>query len=202
MLNFCEKLFDSGLASPFTNEYKCTINEFGTWLRDQNVSVTKDPEYISNCNGATSLPMAEDQFDSCIIAWSELTGNKNVLSKGGKVTILRTEVKTDVKWDAPFIKMEEYWKRFENYMEAEREIAPGGVNGMFQSSSPFWWYDTNVSMLQTAIGAALIAIGFASIIALLSSRSLFLSLFAIISITYVLAATTSSLVGFGWSLGL
>lgn len=202
IVDFCDKLFDTEIAFPLNNEYECPINEFDSWLRNQTDSTSKDEAYVSYCNSATSLPMAEDQFDSCMIAWSQATKNKNVLAKNGKVSILRTRIKHTVNWNVPFVEMDDFWKSFEAFMVKERETAPMGVNKMFHASYAFWWYDTNFSMLQTAIGAALIAIAFAGIIVLISSRSFRLSVFSAFCITYVLVATTASLVGLGWDLGL
>ena len=202
LMDFCDKLFETEIASPLNNEYECPMNEFDSWLRNQTGSTSQDEAYMSYCNSATSLPMAEDQFDACMIAWSRATRNKNVLAKKGKVSILRTRIKHAVSWDVPFAQMDDFWKQFEAFMVKEREIAPMGVNKMFHASEAFWWYDTNLSMLQTAIGAAMIAIAFAGIIVLMSSRSFRLSVFAALCITYVLAATTASLVGLGWDLGL
>ncbi len=98
--------------------------------------------------------------------------------------------------------MGQFWNAFEDWLSGERSIAPESVNKMFHTSGAFWFYDTNVSMLQTAIGAAAIAIAFSAIVVLLASRSVMLTIFSASCITYVLAATTASLVGFGWSLGL
>lgn len=97
--------------------------------------------------------------------------------------------------------MDKFWNSFEDWLSNERSNAPSSVNKMFHTSGAFWWYDTNISMLNTAIGAAGIAIGFSTIVVLLASRSPSLTLFSAICITYVLAATTASLVGFGWNLG-
>jgi len=55
--------------------------------------------------------------------------------------------------------------------------------------------------LNTALGAAAIAIAFSAVIVLISSRSLILTLFSGACIIYVLAAATASLVGLGWELG-
>lgn len=62
-------------------------------------------------------------------------------------------------------------------------------------------YDTNGRMLQTAYGAAAIALGAAGIVVLLSSRSFVLTIFSIFTIGYVLTSTTAMLVASGWTLG-
>jgi predicted RND superfamily exporter protein len=60
---------------------------------------------------------------------------------------------------------------------------------------------TTGKMLQTAFGAAGIALGFSGIVVLVSSRSFMLTLFSIVTIGYVLTATTALLVAAGWTLG-
>lgn len=202
LLGFCDRLFDTDIAQPLNTEYLCPINEFDAWLKNQSSSTNKTEAYTNNCNNAMEIPMSENDFDNCIISWSELTKNKNILEKQGKVKIIRLRVKNGVSWDSPFAVMDEFWNRFEKFLEGERSIAPATTNKMFHTAGAYWWYDTNISMLQTAIGACIIAIIFSTVIVLISSRSVTLTIFSTICITYVLAATTSSLVGFGWSLGL
>ena len=204
LVGFCDKLFEQSFVSPKDLDYQCPINAFDDWL--QNQSNSSEPfqteEYISNCNKATSLPMAQEDFHPCMVAWSQLEEEDNVLSKRGKVKIIRMRTQNSVGWDAPFSEMNTFWNEYEDWLSNERSTAPAGVNSMFHTSGAFWWYDTNISMLRTAISAAGIAIAFSAVVVLFSSRSLSLTLFSAMCITYVLAATTASLVGFGWELGL
>jgi hypothetical protein len=201
LLGFCDKIFSTDLVTS-NPEYRCPINIFDDWLRVQSASSDPNQEYVSNCNSADALPMSEDDFDACFISWSEMTNEINVLEKRGEIKILQIPIKTQVNWDAPFTVMDSFWNNLEDWMSNERANAPAGVDGMFHTSGAFWWYDTNKSMLRTAIVAAGIAIGFSAIVVLISSRSPALTLFSGLCVTYVLAATTSSLVGFGWDLGL
>lgn len=201
LVGFCDRLFATDLADPINNEYKCPINEFDGWLRNQTASSIQNGAYSANCNNADSLPMNEGDFSPCFVAWSKLTGEKNVLDNQGVLKILRIRLLMAIEWDAPFAVMDKFWNSFEDWMRNERSIAPEGVNNMFHTSASFWWYDTNTSMLGTAISAALIAVAFSAVVVLISSRSFALMLFSGICVTYVLAATTSSLVGFGWDLG-
>lgn len=201
LLGFCDDLFEQSFVSPKDPQYQCPINTFDSWLRNQTVSSDPTDQYTSNCNSATSLPMAQDDFHPCIYAWSQLTNEKNVLSKRGKVKIIRLRTLNSVGWDAPFSEMDKFWTTYENYLTNVRSTAPAGLDGVFHTSGAFWWYDTNISMLETAIGAAAIAITFSAIVVLFSSRSPSLTLFSAMCIIYVLSATTASLVGFGWELG-
>ena len=189
LLSFCERLFDNdvGLALPLSPAIQCPINEFDAWLRNESALPNPSTTYISNCNGASSVPVPEEDFDSCIISWSELHENKSVLEKLGKVMIIRLDFFNDISWDAPFTEMSKFWKRFEVFMQEERAAAPPTANNMFQTAGAYWWYDTNASVIETAISACIIAVVFSTIIVFVSSRSLALTVFATLSITYVLA---------------
>jgi 5-methyltetrahydrofolate--homocysteine methyltransferase len=56
-------------------------------------------------------------------------------------------------------------------------------------------------MLSTAYGGAGIALATAAIVVLISTRSFLLTIYSIITIVYIIAATTAMLVATGWTLG-
>jgi len=201
LLEFCDNLFAEAFASSAEPGVKCHINIFDDWLKEQASSDTQVDAYLSHCNNADSLPMSEDDFEPCFIAWSLLAEEKDVLANGNKINVLQIKMTLNVAWTAPYTEMNEFWNNLENWIIEQNKIAPPGLNNMYTTAPAFWWYDTNGSMLQTAIGAAGIAIAFSAFVVLFSSRSLPLTMLSCLSILYVLAATTASLVGFGWSLG-
>ena len=158
--------------------------------------------YLNYCDNASKLPMDETKFDRCFTGWSQAVNDESVLSKLGEVTILEIEAVSVARFDNPYDILDAEWNKIEDWLSNERASAPEGVNKMYHSSPTFWWYDTNGQMLSTAIGAALITIGFSAFIVLLASRSFVLTLFSVSCIIYVLTATTASLNGLGWDLGL
>lgn len=116
--------------------------------------------------------------------------------------IIEVRAKSDVAYDAPFDDLKDEWNSYETWLDNERSsTAPSGVNQVFHSDIAFWWYDTNRQMMQTAYGSAAIALTCASLVFFISSRSFVLTLFAAVSISYVLVAATACLVGLGWELG-
>ena len=157
---------------------------------------------MNYCDNASKLPMDETKFDRCFTGWSQAVNDESVLSKLGEVTILEIEAVSVARFDNPYDILDAEWNKIEDWLSNERASALEGVNKMYHSSPTFWWYDTNGQMLSTAIGAALITIGFSAFIVLLASRSFVLTLFSVSCIIYVLAATTASLNGLGWDLGL
>lgn len=102
LLNFCDRLFASDVANSPSPDYLCPINKFDAWLMSESASAAPSDEYISNCNSAGHLPMPEEDFHPCMVSWSKLANESNVLSKLGKVKIIRFRTLNTVPWDAPF----------------------------------------------------------------------------------------------------
>jgi len=177
------------------------MNLFDSWLQEQSLSETPTEAYAQNCNGASAVPVPTDVFDPCMISWSKLTDNKYVLQTGGRVKIMEIRTQSDIVFDSPFDELEDEWTKYEAWMDNERSIAPRGSNQMFNSDLAYWWFDTNQQMLKTAYGAAGIALVCAAVVVFVSSRSFVLTLFAGVSIIYVLVATTACLIALGWELG-
>lgn len=201
--DFCPKLFKNDFASPPYTGYECPINAFDSWLGEQSnfIATEQADAYKNNCAESSKLPVAENVFDPCIIAWSKLVDNTDVLAQNGKVRILLVGSKASIDFRQPIPRIRAEWDSYEDFLKADREIAPAGLQNHFHVSQLWWWMDTNVQMFRTAIGAAGIAIAFSAVIVLISSRSLMLMLFSEICIIYVLAAATAMLVGIGWELG-
>jgi len=201
LLSFCERLYANDFASSPRSSYLCPINQFDEWLKDQSSSDDPSDAYTQNCAGTSSVPVASDIFDPCMISWSKLVNETSVLSTEGRVKIMEVRSQTGVFYDSPFSELKKEWDDYEAWLQNERSTAPAGVNQQFHSDVSFWWYDTNRQMLRTAYGAAGIALLCAAVVLFVSSKSFILTLFAGLSILYVLLAATASLVGLGWELG-
>lgn len=198
MKGFCERFFALDFTTKQYAEYECAINSFDTWLGEQSASSTPDSIYTENCNSATAVPLPESDFNPCIIAWSQSVGNRDVLQQNGTVRIIIVEALANIDFRSAISDIDAEWNKYENLRTSEMKEAPFS----FLHVSPmWWWFDTNQQMLSTAVGAALIAIAFSGVVVLFSSRSLVLTLFSGVCITYVLAATTATLVSMGWELG-
>ena len=173
------------------------MQEFNKWLGQESTSETPTEAYTNNCSGASAVPVPSDVFDPCIISWSQLTNNVAVLQTDGRVKIMELQSRSNVVYDSPFADLKDEFNLYENWLAEERNIAPTGVNQMYHSDLTFWWFDTNQQMLRTAYGAAGIALVCVACVVFVSSRSFVLTLFAAISILYVLVAATACLVSIG-----
>jgi len=125
-----------------------------------------------------------------------------VLQDGGKVKIILNRFQSRVRYDSPFADLDREWNAIESWMNEQSAVAPVAVSNMYFSSDDFWWMDTNQNILNTAYGAAAIALAAAALVILFSSRSFVLTLFAVFTIGFILTSVTAMLVAAGWTLGL
>lgn len=200
-LNVCDKLFEGGFTNKVSDDYECPMKAFDKWLVKQSNSTSPSNEY-KHCKGASSVPVPPDVFDSCMIAWSKLVKNMDVLQNQGLVKVMMIQAGSNTTFSYPFYEQTQEWHNLESWLEKEKEIAPDGVRNFFFSTYDFWFMDTLKNMMSSAKKSAGIAMACASIMIVLTSRSLVLMLFSTIAIAYVLLASTACLVHMGWTLGL
>ena len=179
------------------------MTKFGLWLEEQSqlTSDEQDIIYQNYCNGADSIPMSQDTFDSCIIPWAKSNGEVSVLSYQGKVQIIFFPFASRVRFDSSYADLDDEWNLIEDWVEDKLQSAPDGVDKGYFTSFDFWWYDTNGQMISAASGAAGVALACAAAVILFSSRSLVITFFSTLTIVYSLASVTSMLVAMGWTLG-
>jgi hypothetical protein len=143
LLQFCDDLFDEEFASPASSNLTCAMKDFDDWLGVQSAKAAADAAYSQNCGNAAALPMAPDNFHSCMTEWAQQVGDKSVLSRNGRVTIITLPFNSRVRYDDNYDKLDDEWKLIEDWMKGQTEKAPDGVNRAYFSSEDFWWYDTN-----------------------------------------------------------
>jgi 5-methyltetrahydrofolate--homocysteine methyltransferase len=180
------------------------MQRFGQWLQEQNNSTKtndQDASYVEHCNGALEIPVPQENFHACINAWAQQVGETNILSYDNKVQVVLFPFRSRVRYDDHYDKLDDEWNLIENWIKEKNIQAPSGVNRGYFTSFDFWWYDTNGQMLRTAYTAAVIALGCAAVVILLTSRSVILTLFSTLTIGYVLTSVTATLVAMDWTLG-
>ena len=199
--DYCPRFFEEEFAHESTADYECPINRFESWLLLQSLSATPDEIYSIECASASAVPMDSAAFHGCLSAWALQTGEKMVLSRNGVVQVMYFPFNSRVRYDSANEDLDDEWHLIEKWIAADQKDAPVEVSNGYFSSMDFWWYDTNSEMFRTAYGSAAIALAASAVIILLSSRSLVMTLFSVLSIGYVLASVTAMMVAIGWDLG-
>ena len=203
--SFCPELFAQPFASVPFDGYECPINKFAKWLETESAKSNPSAGYISNCGGASGIPVPEAKFDACLIEWATQNAAINqeydVLALDGKVKIIYMMAGVRTRFDSPFDDLETEYNSIDKWISSKSSAGPDTANKAIFSSQTFWWFDTNRQMLSTAYGGAAIALVTAALVIFLSSYSFVLTLFATFTIGYVLCSVTATLVAVGWTLG-
>lgn len=141
LLGFCDKMFDEDFAKKPDQDYQCPINRFNDWLQENSIRSQEEQSlaYVSYCNGATEVPMAQDDFHACISGWADEIGELNVLSRENKVQIMYVQFTTKIRFDSPYTEIDDEWHLIEKWMNDLGATAPDEVSNFFFSSEHFWW---------------------------------------------------------------
>jgi Sterol-sensing domain of SREBP cleavage-activation len=137
LAGFCDDFFAEDFAEKTDPDYVCSMNQFDLYLQEQANSTSPDSNYVNFCNGATGLPLPQEDFDTCITAWAQLTGATNILSRNGVVEIIFVKFQARVRFDSPYDALNKEWSMIEKWMSTERAVAPSGLKGMYHSSMDF-----------------------------------------------------------------
>jgi len=83
ILDLCDRIYnDTGsgglsLSAPSEN-YTCAMKGLDLWLAEQSQLSNQSLAYSNNCQGSDMIPIAPDVFDSCMIAYTQLTNTSTV----------------------------------------------------------------------------------------------------------------------------
>lgn len=198
LLTFCSNLFDKPFAHRASNEYECSINIFDEWLGTQSQlpEEARAGDFDNLCKGAESLPMAEEDFHSCFIYWSELTHDTDVLHWNGKVRVMVIHGGTEARYDMRLDEIWKTWKMFESFEQEEMQRAPKEVT-FFHSSILWWAADSMKEMQSNGMQSLYISIAFSTFVIFISSGSIICSTISALSIFFVFVSSVATLVALG-----
>ena len=143
MTQFCDNLYDQEFATKRESNYTCPMQVFDGWLQQQSQSDNPDEIYTENCSGASGIPVPQEDFHSCIVAWTEQVGETSILSRNGQVQIIFVPFASRVRYDNHYDQLDTEWKMIEKWMDDQNRIAPQGVENAYFTSFDFWWYDVS-----------------------------------------------------------
>lgn len=103
ILDLCDKIYDDtsnggvSLIIPSEN-YTCEMKGLDLWLQEQSQQSLSNQSlaYSTHCQGSDMIPVAQDIFDSCMIAYSELSNTSAVFHDNTTVHALVIRGKSNV----------------------------------------------------------------------------------------------------------
>jgi len=85
----CDTIFNDNLVRVPEEDYSCVMTQLNSWLNEQSQLTNQTlEEYSLNCKSSKSIPMSEEAFESCLIAYTRLTNNTDVLYEQDTVKVI------------------------------------------------------------------------------------------------------------------
>jgi hypothetical protein len=131
----CDDLFAEDFADVIFENYDCSINQFESWLSMQSNSSNPDAEYLLKCAGASRIPVAEEVFHDCIIAWRELSGDQYLFHRNGVVEMMMIPYQSRVRYDSSYAVLTDEWNLIESWMDDKgKNVHPGVAKSRYISA--------------------------------------------------------------------
>ena len=139
--------------------------------------------------------IAEFQFSS-----QSITDEAPLFDKNGRLIAISLKFDSNVAFTWSYDPADRFWKETESWATNEFGNAPPSVNGWFISKLEF--YDLQKSLSKGTLLSMSISLAIAFGVMLITTGNVFISVFAIITITCALGVTVGSLVLMGWKLNI
>ncbi|CAE8594115.1 unnamed protein product, partial [Polarella glacialis] len=201
---FCQKLRDmpcptkgclpsGSLLLPGSDALSCFIEEFDAW--NGNVTYAGDQfldrlEKFRNATRPSSvIGMRTD--------WAKTIG-----LVGGKVKYVQVRAKMSLKQQRGTNIKGPILKQLMSFIDEEKSRAPAGLKTIVQSVPYDWiWIETNEALISSLFNGFAIGFPIAFVIVLISTRNVFISLLAIITVVFIVANVLGYCKMAGWYLG-
>lgn len=216
LLQFCRNLrsqpFYQSTFGPLLSN--CFIETFEDWMNNRHCIDPIDHTDRSPCCKSELFPYNKSVFNLCVVeAISELystpsdyfipgmAGPKFSKSNFPEIDAIVIEYDSRFSYSMSYEYMHNFVSQVENWMTEQLETAPKAMkNGWFISDLTL--YDLQHVLSESTILAIFISMILALIVLLLSTLNVFISLYAIVTITFSILVTVAVLVLLGWQLNI
>ncbi|XP_052768967.1 protein dispatched homolog 1-like isoform X1 [Mya arenaria] len=204
---FCFKLRESGFyqrVTPFEIP-NCYIEHFTLFMRQP--CTVEEPV----CCQRTNFPFPEKIFSHCIekyiplamkdytFFWTKYTPGLKFV--GNKVKALVVQFSSNLTYTYDYKTMETFYVRMNKWVHEQMEGAPEGLDkGWFISE--FQFYSIQKSLAEGLPVAFGISILVATLVTFFTSLNVLLTLYAMVTITFIMMTTTACLVLLDWELNV
>lgn len=207
IVNFIRKLKKQSF---FAKDQKlangCFIEEFFAHMRqncsEENEKCCKDskfpyePEIFSEC----MLQMQCQRIKQIQFSSQSITDGAPLFDSTGRLRAISLNFDSNVPFTWSYDPADSFWKQTEEWAVMEFNKAPSCASGWFISELQF--YDLQKSLSKGTFLSMGISLAIAFGVMLLTTGNVYISVFAIVTITCALGVTVGSLVLMGWKLNI
>ncbi|XP_028410313.1 protein dispatched homolog 1-like [Dendronephthya gigantea] len=164
------------------------------------------------CCKASKFPYAPSTFSECMLRMQcerikeiqfsshSITDGAPLFDTEGQLRAISLKFDSNVAFTWSYDPADSFWKEAERWSLKEFNKAPSSTNGWFISELQF--YDLQKSLSEGTFLSIGISLAIAFGVMLLTTRNVYISVFAILTITCALGVTVGTLVLMGWKLNI
>ena len=182
------------------------VEDFFTYMK---TNCTKDNKM---CCKNSQFPYNSTVFSECMkqiqclrikeaqLTSQGITADAPLLDADGRLRAMTMKFDSNVAFTSSFDPADRFWTEVENWSFDEFNTAPSSTKGWFISDLQF--YDLQKSLSKGTLLSMSISLGIAFGVMLLITANIYISVFAILTITCALGVTVGTLVLIGWKLNI
>ena len=115
------------------------------------------------------------------------------------------QIESDFVWTPKQSEMDKYYKRYTRFMNNMLQNAPTGLQGGWFSGAngeEFFFYDLLTAVLDGTISGIALSMGVAFFVMMVTSGNIIITIYSMVTISFVIACTVASLVLMGWEFAI
>ncbi|KAJ8042913.1 Protein dispatched-like 1 [Holothuria leucospilota] len=187
----------------------CFIDSFAAWM-NRTCLLSED----NSCCEQRNFPFSKELFNKCVVRFmtfvcqsypcsSETPGVR--FDSNNSIQALYLNVRSSVPYSLKFQLVDNFWKQLSSWTETQLSKAPLSLQGGWaysQKGVQMLLYDLQSGL---AGGTALtvgISLVTAAIVLLLVTRNILITIYAMITITFIVSSVVGTLVLLGWQLNI
>ena len=203
MLQFCEDLLNEEYIHS-DEDMVCLFTRYKQLVEDSCHEDRKD----TCCN--ESFPLEDARAEECFTDpyfLKELTSPPNSTLLGtlfydqsSRMTAMRYETVTTFQITVEYEKMGSIYNKFISFLTRVMDKAPDELQGAGFTSDQLWYYDLQKALAEGTYYGILLSLAIGIPVLLVTSLNAVITIYAVVTILFVIASTIASMVLLGWEL--
>ena len=193
--SLCTSVKKQSFFAAFFGHQACPIEAF-------TIMCTKGPNPC--CGRNASFPFPADVAEKCLLAFASSGRDFGVLFDGNNRAIKGFTMAffTKQPFTTAFSIIDDLFHKVNSWLKTELSQAPSGLQNGWSGSVGFRFYGLQIGLSEGTFSSLGISVAVSFIVMLLTTLNIFISIYAIITITGVILITIGSLVLAGWQLNI
>lgn len=208
LAEFCKNIKLQSFFNEDQNNF-CYIDEFQEWMRKPCSSFNGDP-----CCENLHFPFRTETFNYCVVKFMlNFCSRKQCFSytpglrfdRDNSIKAIYLNLESSVLLNYQFTPVDEFWRNVSSFMKEQMSRAPVGLRGGWaysQVHAQLIFYDLQQGLTYSTTMTLLVSLTVAFAVLVLTTRNIYISIYAIVTITFIVFSTIGCLVVIGWELNI